>query len=498
MTIHATDKIANAICRLDNDLKSCPPEKLASYRTQAPVTEPAALGSVNFEWRGSQYNLFCRNDLCTLSKFQEQSLLWDLAAAAITIGSLGIINVLAGCSDNPQEGADTVTEFPDSDSHTTNSNNTDIGQTSGQDTHINTSITIQQLSAGNNKTCALLESGAVMCWGDWYNESSDLTKPKSVDLAYTGDPIIQISTGGRFACALSSGSSVQCWGNNFQGQLGSGDDKQYKLPIFVKGLDAAQIKEITTGDMHACALTTQGKVQCWGDNFRGQLGIGKVDPTGIYLPQYVKDLGENTNNPVLHIAAGPMYTCAIVEIGHIMCWGGNDILLQGSALSESIPTPVPVNGISTTKKPIQLASGGALACALLEGGAVQCWGGVYNSSLGDGVSNSAYSAVYVKGIEPGNPAIQVVAGSNYSCALLKDLTIKCWGQPIWSEQPVTQMLPITINDLKGTQISAGQLHMCSLDQSGAVWCWGSNYNGELGNGTKSDHFSPEPTLVNFN
>ncbi len=139
------------------------------------------------------------------------------------------------------------------------------------------------ISVGGGFACALVSGGSVQCWGD--NTHGELgngtatgpdtcgsqscsTKPVPV-AGLTG--ATAISAGEESACALLSGGSVQCWGSSGDGELGNGATMGpdtcdllpcSTAPVVVRGLTGATA--VSVGDQSACALLSQGTVQCWG------------------------------------------------------------------------------------------------------------------------------------------------------------------------------------------------------------------------------------------
>jgi len=75
---------------------------------------------------------------------------------------------------------------------------------------------------------------------------------------------------------------VQCWGSNSSGELGDGTTKDSNVPI-TAAVPLGFAEAVGTGFDHACAISKNAAVQCWGGNAYGQLGDGEVAP-GAWAP----------------------------------------------------------------------------------------------------------------------------------------------------------------------------------------------------------------------
>jgi hypothetical protein len=105
----------------------------------------------------------------------------------------------------------------------------------------------------------------------------------------SADPVgAAIAAGGDHTCALTTAGQAQCWGGNRYGQLGDGSTTSRSTPAPVTGLTSG-VTAIAAGDLHSCALTTSGGVQCWGYNYFGQLGDGSI--YGSLVPRPVPEPG---------------------------------------------------------------------------------------------------------------------------------------------------------------------------------------------------------------
>ena len=112
-------------------------------------------------------------------------------------------------------------------------------------------------------------------------------------------------------------------------------------PATVPGLESG-VKAITTGRVHTCALTSEGAVECWGGNDRGQLGDGTKKVRSS--PENVLGL---KNVEVVSIAAGDQHTCAITSTGELMCWGFGACGQLGHGERKSRLKPVTVTELDT-------------------------------------------------------------------------------------------------------------------------------------------------------
>jgi len=152
---------------------------------------------------------------------------------------------------------------------------------------------ITSLAVMENGVCGLDKAGVVHCW-DGYKDAKPLKG---------GDGIIQIDAEDRIGCGVKKDKTVVCWGRNTWGQLGDGSkkDSPWKA-VAVKGLTG--VVQVATGADHACALTGDNKVMCWGKNSRGQLG--DASNTDRAAPVEVKGLtAKHVPEPVDTPAALP-------------------------------------------------------------------------------------------------------------------------------------------------------------------------------------------------
>ena len=136
-----------------------------------------------------------------------------------------------------------------------------------------------EITAGTTHTCART-GGAVKCWG--YNDHGQMgfapgnNNYQLTAIAVTGladVTITQLSAGSQHTCALTSAGTIRCWGSNTAGQLGRATIADQQPALDVPSLPAPA-SFVASGSAHSCAIVSGGKVACWGNNALGQLGDG--------------------------------------------------------------------------------------------------------------------------------------------------------------------------------------------------------------------------------
>jgi alpha-tubulin suppressor-like RCC1 family protein len=370
---------------------------------------------------------------------------------------------------------------------------------------------VVQLTAGTRHTCALIDTGAVRCWGSGEsgklgygntNNIGDDEHPASAGDVNVGGPVIQLAAGASHTCAVLKTGAVRCWGMGNDGELGYGNTQYIgddEPPASAGNVNiGGRVIQLTAGSSHTCALLRNGAVRCWGSGESGKLGYGNTQYIGD--DEHPASAGDvNVGGPVIQLAAGAFHTCAVLKTGAVRCWGmGNDGELgygNTQYIGDDEP-PASAGNVNIGGRVIQLTAGSSHTCALLRNGAVRCWGSGESGKLGYG--NTQYIGddehpASAGDVNVGGPVTQVVAGSYHTCALLKTGAVRCWGMGKIGQLGYgnTNTIgddehPASAGDVNVggpvTQVAAGDLHTCALLKTGAVRCWGVGASGQLGYG----------------
>jgi alpha-tubulin suppressor-like RCC1 family protein len=293
---------------------------------------------------------------------------------------------------------------------------------------------------------------------------------------------------GYHSCALTAAGGVVCWGNNNDLQLGPPTGGTSDTPVAVQGLSSG-ITVVGTGFQHSCAVTHGGTLKCWGDNDHGELGIGAISSHSSG-PVNVTGLASG----VTAVDGGYRYTCAVAN-GGARCWGSNGSGQLGDGTNVQRLVPVPVAGLGSGVTDIDAGEG--LTCAVANG-AAKCWGNNNVGQLGIPTSTaSSNTPVAVTGLSSGIAAIGV--GYEHSCALTSAGGVKCWGSnsngQLGNGTTVDSSTPVNVSGLSSgvVALAVGESHNCAITAARAAKCWGANFFGQLGNGNTT--FSPIPVNV---
>jgi alpha-tubulin suppressor-like RCC1 family protein len=393
-------------------------------------------------------------------------------------------------------------------------NGTDAGQS-------NTPVQVLGLPPGmiavtssEYHSCAEAADGGIWCWGyDGYGELGDGQVVNSVvpvavvfgpsdggaDGGAAAAAFTAISAGADNMLGLTASGEVSSWGNDLWGQLGNGTMETSLFPAPVEGFGGG-ITAISGGQLHGCALDASGTVWGWGDNRMGQLGNGNT--TGSLVPVAATGLP----GPATAIACGGDHSCAIVG-GQLYCWGDGSTGELGNGQLSGSSLPVLVVNLSTATV-AGVATAQAITCAWTAAGAAYCWGTDIDGLLGDNSMNQETVPTAVSGLTAGTTQMAIArvinnsSGEGHVCAVVAG-ALFCWGSNQYGELGNGQSggvdqaeTPGLVIGLDGgvTGVAVGANHSCALTNAGAVLCWGRGDFGSVGNASNASTSAPVPVI----
>ena len=404
---------------------------------------------------------------------------------------------------------------------------------------------VETLSVGIGGACVLLDNGATKCWGisefsRFMSPSSYVVSPTlvgSLDGSAPDKTVLKLVVGYAHSCVLLAEGSTKCWGWNPYGQLGDGSETNSLSPVAV--LESPGAFASTSRPLGATSRVSTSRAastsmlvswsaplemggfpitnyrvryrkmgtSAWGEFAHPVSTANSITVTGL-LPETsyefqvaaVTVLGAGPWQPTLvDVSVGAASTCAVTAGGQAECWGADDHGALGNGAGDVSRTPVPVVGIDGSDEAstaVSIGSGDAYSCAVMADSSVACWGQNGDGQLGNGSTVDSATPVRVIGFEPNLPPTRIGTGAVHSCVVIDDgnESIKCWGKndhgQLGDGGTTSQSTPLDALGGNGyfDNFAAGRSFSCATE-FGYVQCWGFNDVGQLGDGTNTSNDS---------
>ncbi len=367
------------------------------------------------------------------------------------------------------------------------------------------------VSVGKTFACAISVDEHGSCWGT--NSTGQLALgdiglysggPYAGQIA-TNKKLIDIQAGDEFGCALSQDYRILCWGG-IQAITGLDVATSYPTDLNVNGATAIAVgpkslcyiagsvfcvgvapftstiqvipgtegaTDLSVGRDFACAIVSAA-VKCWGSNTKGQLGQGNTTESS-------ETLMLNGLSDVKSISAGDQFACALSNSGNSFCWGDNSkrqISASGEIQTSRVPTSL--------SNVVSIDAGSNFLCAMLADGSIKCIGDNSKGQSGIVTSSAVPFGPWDKSV-----FMKVAAGTNTTCVINESAfpqnimagNLSCWGD----------LIPSGTDSTLFVDVAVGNVSACAVTVAGAVWCWGANGSGQLGDGTNKS--TTTPTVV---
>ncbi len=369
----------------------------------------------------------------------------------------------------------------------------------------------KSLYGSDRHVCAILNDGSVKCWGSNFQGQTGYVRPLKIkappptpiDLG-VGRTALSVQGNGTGTCALLDNFSVKCWGGDQYGRNGRGKDSATYGPMNAAAPITGILSDLKLSYWHACGLFTDNSLKCWGEGEYGRIGDGDYLSRVLMDQPATIDLGVGLY--AVKMALGDLHTCVILNgvSGLVKCWGynGDGRLGYGDYITRTTPDAATLampGGLAATKIYLNWTH----TCAILSDGTVACWG---PNDLGQGGNGTApltqpYPRLASLG---GNTAKSLALGKDFTCAIIQDDTVRCWGSnsdgQLGTSNYTNLDVPPNTSIALGTTataILAGESHACAILTGGAMKCWGSNFDGRLGYGDALAPLQPRVGTLNF-
>jgi alpha-tubulin suppressor-like RCC1 family protein len=304
------------------------------------------------------------------------------------------------------------------------------------------------------------------------------------DLSNLAQTFQKISSGDNHSLAITTTGELYSWGSNAFGKTGLSITAGSTTTATQIG-SATNWLQVSAGNSHSLAITTNGELWAWGLNTSGQLGRGnttspQTSPTRI---------GSATN--WASVSAGTNYSLAVTTNGELWGWGlnTNGQLGDGTTTQRTSPTRI---GSATNWASVSAGNGHSLA--VTTNGQLWAWGLNTSGQLGRGNTTSPQTSP--TRIGSATNWASVSAGTSYSLAVTTNGQLWAWGLNTSGQLGSGNTATLTSTTRIGSatnwaSVSAGNGHSLAVTTNGQLWAWGLNTSGQLGRGnTTSPQTSP--------
>ena len=308
---------------------------------------------------------------------------------------------------------------------------------------------------------------------------------------------IQLVGGEQTLFAVTAEGKVYATGYGAGGRLGIGGTDSICSPTLLESIQHAFIKKVAvnSGGKHCLALSSEGDVFSWGEGDDGKLGHDNKNSCD--RPRVVEAL---RGKDISDISCGGAHSAAITSSGELYTWGKGRYGRLGHGDSDDQTKPKLVEALLGHRViDVACGSGDAQTLCITDDDNVWSWGDGDYGKLGRGGSDGCKVPMKVESLA-GLGAMKVECGSQFSVCLTRSGSVFTWGKGDYhrlghgSDDHVRR--PRKVAALQGRRIisiATGSLHCVACTDSGEVFTWGDNDEGQLGDG--STNAIQRPRLV---
>ncbi|KAG8176599.1 hypothetical protein JTE90_026848 [Oedothorax gibbosus] len=345
-------------------------------------------------------------------------------------------------------------------------------------------------------------SGTIFGWGHNHRgqlggvEGAKVKLPTACE-AVTNLRPLQIVGGEQTLFVVTTEMKVYATGYGSGGRLGIGGADSVSAPTLLESIQDLAIKKVAvnSGGKHCLALTAHGELYSWGEGEDGKLGHGTR--SSCDRPKKVESIN---GKEVVDIACGGAHSACITSSGELYTWGKGRYGRLGHGDSEDQLKPKRVELlVNYNVTDVACGSGDAQTLCITDNDCVWSWGDGDYGKLGRGGSDGCKIPVKIDALT-GMGVIKVECGSQFSVALTKTGSVYTWGKGDYhrlghgTDDHVRRPRKVSsLHNKKVISIAVGSLHCVVCTDTGEVYTWGDNDEGQLGDG--STNAIQRPRLV---
>lgn len=318
---------------------------------------------------------------------------------------------------------------------------------------------------------------------------------------------VSISVGDTSAVLLYDNGEVRLFGDYANNRIC--DNLDPYADVVIAGTPERRVLRgalaVDNGGDNACIVHGDGTVRCCGADGYGQKGAAMVGGGSTSAP--VATNAGMVLTGATQVSMGETHACARLSSGALWCWGSMQYGATGNgnlSAPHDVSQVVGVGGTSTLGGAVSVSAGVYHSCATLNTGKVVCWGFNANGQLGAAMQSSSEPSpleVVLQGGAPLSDVVDAQAGFTFSCALDTSGAVWCWGSNEYGQlgddsvderSYAAVVLDEADEPLRAEAISLGVYHACALLEGGGVACWGANNWAQLGDGTTDNRNRATP------
>ncbi|MGN0667387.1 MAG: DUF4214 domain-containing protein [Huintestinicola sp.] len=343
-------------------------------------------------------------------------------------------------------------------------------------------VKFTQVAVGEEHTAAITESGDLYLWGlndkGQLGDGTTTTSSKPVKITVgNNEKVKAVALGSKHSAAITTNGEVYFWGNNSCGQLGDGTTTSSSTPKKLSSF-GTDVKAIALGGDTSAVLLNSGKMYTFGYNGEGQLGNGTTtnssSPVEVGLSN-VESMAVSLYNAAAVLADKSLYA-----------WGKMELIGKGNISNDTtVPNSVAMNAVSCS-----LGINNGLYIA--DNNEVFAWGANNNSELDPELDSYIYLASYIESLE--NASMVCTGYENF--AMVRNSNLKIWGYFKLAKYGLAQYYTTEEGVLTNVKsVSQQYYHGAAVTNSGELYTWGKNINGQLGVGNTTVTTGISPVKV---